>query len=189
MIFYVKVGRSSFLRGASRKASIAHLCTPPWAPPPPATSHHEHLCITNGTTEAFSSQAGMYCRCIIISLCVLQKESLVLIDFSWRKVIFRIRDHVLSCSYDCNDSSLSLPRALFVVLLFSRSFDNKNGRVCCIFQWEKSLCSFIVVFDIMPSFEFHLFLWCCQQWNVWLASFLLLTHLSPALLYYHYVDG
>jgi hypothetical protein len=25
-------------------------------------------------------------------LCVLQKESLVLIDFSWRKVIFHIRD-------------------------------------------------------------------------------------------------
>jgi hypothetical protein len=97
--------------------------------------------------------------------------------------------HVRSCSYDCNDSSLSLPRALFVVLLFSRSFHNKNGHVCCIFQWEKSLCSFIVVFDIMPSFEFHLFLWWCQQWNVWLASFLLLTCLSPALLYYHYVDG
>jgi hypothetical protein len=46
----------------------------------------------NGTREAFPSQAGMYCRCIIISLCVLQKESLVLIDFLWRKVIFRIRD-------------------------------------------------------------------------------------------------
>jgi hypothetical protein len=48
--------------------------------------------------------------------------------------------HVLSCSYDCNDSSLSLPRALFIVLLFSRSFHNKNGHVCCIFQWEKSNC-------------------------------------------------
>jgi hypothetical protein len=47
--------------------------------------------------------------------------------------------HVLSCSYNCNDGSLSLLRALFVVLLFSRSFHNKNGRVCCIFQWEKSL--------------------------------------------------
>jgi hypothetical protein len=88
MILYVKVGRSSFLRGASQKASIAHLCTPPRAPPPPpATSHHECLCITHGTKEAFSSQAGMYCRCIIISLCVLQKESLVLIDFLRRKVI------------------------------------------------------------------------------------------------------
>jgi hypothetical protein len=65
VIFYVKVGHGSFLRGASQKA----------------TSHHECLCITNGTREAFSSQAGMYCRCIIISLCVLQKESLVLIDF------------------------------------------------------------------------------------------------------------
>jgi hypothetical protein len=42
MIFYVKVGRSSFLRGASPKASIAHLCTPPRAPrlllPPPTMS-------------------------------------------------------------------------------------------------------------------------------------------------------
>jgi hypothetical protein len=93
IIFYVKVGRSSFLRGASQKASIAHLCTPPCAlPPPPAISQCELLCITNGTREAFPSQAGMYCSCIIISLCVLQKESLVLIDFSWRKVIFRIRD-------------------------------------------------------------------------------------------------
>jgi hypothetical protein len=97
MIFYVKVARSSFLRGAIQKASIAHLCTAPRAPPchllpPPATSHHERLCITNGTREAFYSQEGMYCCCIIISLCVLQKESLVLIDFSWRKVIFHIRD-------------------------------------------------------------------------------------------------
>jgi hypothetical protein len=97
--------------------------------------------------------------------------------------------HVLSCSYDCNDGFLSLPRALFVALLFSRSFHNKKGRVCGIFQWEKSLCSFVVVFDIMPSFEFNLFLWWCQQWNVRLASFLLLTRLSPALLYYHCVDG
>jgi hypothetical protein len=94
MIFYVKVGRSSFLRGrVSQKASTAHLYTLPHAlPPPPTTSHHECLCITNGTREAFSSQAGMYCHCIIISLCVLQKESLVLIDFLWRKVIFCIRD-------------------------------------------------------------------------------------------------
>jgi hypothetical protein len=47
----------------------------------------------------------------------------------------------------------------------------------------------VVVFDIVPSFEFHLFLWWCQQWNVQLASCLLLMHLSLALLYYHYVDG
>ena len=103
MIFYVKVGCSSFLRVASQKASIAHLCTPPRAlPPPPATSHHEHLCIMNGTREAFPSQAGMYCSCIIISLCVLQKEWLVLINFSWRKVIFRLCDCwrlMLPCSF------------------------------------------------------------------------------------------
>jgi hypothetical protein len=128
-------------------------------------------------------------------LCVLQKESLVLIVFCGEKLFSASVIggtwccHVLSCSYDCNDGSLSLPRALFVVLLFSRSFHNKNGRVCCIFQWEKSLCSFVVVFDIVSSFEFHLFLWWCQQWNVQLASCLLLMHLSLALLYYHYVDG
>jgi hypothetical protein len=129
-------------------------------------------------------------------LCVLQKESLVLIDFLCGEKSFSASVicsawccQVLSCSYDCNDGSLSLLRALFIALLFSRSFHNKNGPVCWIFQWEKSLCSFVVVFDIMPSFEFHLFLWWCQQWNVWLASFLLLTCLSPALLYYHYVDG
>jgi hypothetical protein len=75
------------------------------------------------------------------------------------------------------------------VLLFSRSFHNKNGHVCCIFQWEKSLWSFVFDFDIMPSFEFHLFMWCHQQWNVWLASFLSNSHLSLAPLYYHYVDG
>ena len=34
----------------------------------------------------------MYCQCIINSLCVLKKESLVLMYFSWRKVIFCIRD-------------------------------------------------------------------------------------------------
>jgi hypothetical protein len=56
----------------------------------PATSHHERLCIMHGTRKAFSSQAGIYCRCIIISMCVLQKEWLVLINFSWRKVIFRL---------------------------------------------------------------------------------------------------
>jgi hypothetical protein len=41
MIFYMKVGCSNFLIGASQKASIAHLCTPlrpPHLPPPPTMS-------------------------------------------------------------------------------------------------------------------------------------------------------
>jgi hypothetical protein len=50
MIFYVKVGCSSFLRGASQKASIAHLCTPPRAhpphlPPPPTMSAFASLMV------------------------------------------------------------------------------------------------------------------------------------------------
>jgi hypothetical protein len=196
MIFYVKVGRSSFLRGASQKASIAHLCThhvPPCLLPPPPTmstfasrmvpgkpSPPRQVCIV-----AVSSSHCVFCKKNHWFRLTFRGEksfSASVIGGTWCR-------HVLSCSYDCNDGCLSLPRALFIVLLFSRSFHNKNGHVCGIFQWEKSLCSFVVVFDIMPSFEFHLYLWWCQQWNVWLASFLLLTRLSPALLYYHYVDG
>jgi hypothetical protein len=30
--------------------------------------------------------------------------------------------------------------------------------------------SFVFDFDIMPSFEFRLFLWWRRQWNVWLPS-------------------
>jgi hypothetical protein len=50
MIFYMKVGRSSFLRGASQKASIAHLCTPAATCPP------THLLPPPPTMSAFASR-------------------------------------------------------------------------------------------------------------------------------------
>jgi hypothetical protein len=54
--------------------------------------------------------------------------------------------HVLSCSYDCNDRCLSLPRALFIALLFSRSFHNKNGHVCGYFSMRKVTLQFCCCF-------------------------------------------
>jgi hypothetical protein len=158
MIFYVKVGRSSFLRGASQKASIAHLCTPPCAPrlllPPPTMSTFASRMVPRKPSPrrqvcivTVSSSHCVFCKknhWFWLIFCGEKSFSASVIGGAWCR-------HVLSRSYDCKDSSLSLLRALFVVLLFSRSFHNKNGRVCCIFQWEKSLCSFIVVFDIMAA--------------------------------------
>jgi hypothetical protein len=147
MIFYVKVGRSSFLRGASQKASIAHLCTPPRAPhrlllPPPTMSTFASWMVPGKPSPprqvcivAVSSSHCVFCKTNHWFWLIFRGEK----SFSASVIGGAWWNHVLSCSYDCNDGCLSLPRALFIALLFSRSFHNKNGHVCGIFQWARKV--------------------------------------------------
>ena len=170
-MFYAKVGRSSFLRGASRKASIAHLCTPPRAlyhlPPPPTMS-----ALASRTVPGKPSPPRQVCI-----VAVLSSRRVFCKKNGWIWLIFRGEKAfsasviggawcrlVLSCSYDCNHGSLSLPRALFIVLLLLISFHNKNGRVCCIFHWEKSFWSSILLAPMLPCKKFGAR--CCHVTNL-----------------------
>jgi hypothetical protein len=81
MIFYMKVDRSNFLRGASQKGRIAHLCTPPRPPPTMST-------LASQIVPGKPSPPRQVCIVAVSSShCVfLQKEWLFLIDltrFAW----------------------------------------------------------------------------------------------------------
>jgi hypothetical protein len=185
MIFCMKVGRSNFLRGASQKASIAHLCSPPHPPPPHhlppwVPLHHEWY-------QGSLLLPGRYVLSLYHHLIVCFAKRIIVFDWFFVKksnfphlwlavadvtMFFLVHMIVMMALCPCQEHYLlcycSLGLSITRMVMF-----------VVFFNWEKSLWSFVFDLDIMPSFEFQI---SCDVTNNEMYDLLPSCHLQICIL-------